>query len=205
MKYGGIGYAPPEEGSFPPLEEVVAMTLDCGGVPSACWLDGTSAGEADPLEHFAFLRGKGIPTVTIIPDRNWNIKDPADKALKVRNFRDALRAAARLDMPVLVGTEMNKHGANFVDTFSAAEMEPHRQAFLDGARVAWGHTLLRLTAGVGYVGDWADSHFGAERARRNSFFRDVGSPPYPDEAVLWQLAAADGRAAPEALLGILGR
>ncbi len=111
MKHGGVGYAPPDEGSFPLMDDVVAMTLECGAVPSGCWLDGTNDGEADPLKHFTFLRDKGIPTLTVIPDRNWDIKDPAERDLKVKNLHAALDAAVELKMPVMVGTEMNKYRA----------------------------------------------------------------------------------------------
>jgi len=189
MKHGGVGYAAPDEGSFPALEDVVEMTLACGSVPSGCWLDGTNPGEADPLEHFAFFRSKGIPTITIIPDRNWNLRDSDERALKVGNLHRALEAAAQLQLPVLVGTEMNKAGQKFVDTFAAPEMEPYRQSFLDGAHVAWGHTLLKMTAGVGLTGDWADRHFGGDARARNEFFRRIGEAPYPNADAMSALAA----------------
>jgi len=203
MKHGGVGYAPPEEGSFPLLDDVVRMTLDCASIPSACWLDGTRPGEADPREHFGFLRDKGIPTITIIPDRNWNLDDPEEKALKVRNLHAALDAAAELDMPVLVGTEMNKYGQKFVDTFSAPALAPYRQMFLDGAHVAWGHTLLKTTAGLGYTGAWAERHFGGDVPARNEFFRRVGAVPYPSESVYDRLRRTGADAPPGHVLGLL--
>jgi hypothetical protein len=203
MKHGGVGYAPPEEGSFPLLDDVVRMTLDCGSIPSGCWLDGTRAGEADPMAHFGFLRDKGIPTLTIIPDRNWNLEDPEEKAVKVRNLHAALDAAAELDMPVLVGTEMNKYGQKFVDTFSAPALEPYRQTFLDGAHVAWGHTLLKTTAGVGYTGEWAREWFGDDVPARNDFFRRVGASPYPPDRVFEQLRRRGAQLTPDEALGLL--
>jgi len=204
MKFGGVGYAPPEVGSFPALNDVVAMTLECGAVPSGCWLDGTSKGEQDPLRHFSFLRDKGIPTLTIIPDRNWNVSDPQEKAVKVENLRKALAAAQELEMPVLVGTEMNKAGLKFVDTFSAPEMEPYRQFFLDSAYLAWGHTLLKRTAGFGYTGEWADGHFGDDRRARNDFFTRLGRLPYPGPAALRALGRLSPQAGPEAVLAAAG-
>jgi hypothetical protein len=117
MKHGGVGYAAPEEGSFPTLEEVVEMTLACGAVPTGGWLDGTNDGEADPVELFRLWVSKGIPTVSIIPDRNWNLKDAHEKAVKVQKLREAVEAAAGLNLPILVGTEMNADGQKFVDTF----------------------------------------------------------------------------------------
>jgi len=203
MKRGGVGYAQPEEGSFPSLEEVVGMALDCGAVPVGGWLDGTHDGEADPQELFQFWLGKGIPTVSIIPDRNWNVADPQERAPKVRKLHEAVDAAQRLNMPILVGTEMNADGQKFADTFSAPEMEPHRQAFLNGAYFAWGHTLLRLTAGMGCVGEWAERHFGGDAARRNEFFQRVGRAPYPCEGVMQQLEDQGDDATPEAILRAL--
>lgn len=203
MKYGGVGYAPPEEGSFPVLDDVVQMTLDCGAVPSAAWLDGTSEGEVDPVRHFKFMLDKGIPTITIIPDRNWNLDDARERQLKVENLHAALEAAAELEMPVLVGTEMNKHGQKFVDTFDAPAMEPYRQQFLDGAHVAWGHTLLKTTAGVGMTGEWAEKHFGDDRAARNRFFRRLGAATYPEGRTLEELSVRGADLTPEHALGLV--
>jgi hypothetical protein len=179
------------------------MTLECGALPSGGWLDGTSEGESDPVEHFAFLRDKGIPTITVIPDRNWNLDDPAARRTKVQNFHAALQAARRLRMPVLVGTEMNKHGQKFVDTFGAPPMEPHRRQFLDGAHIAWGHTLLKMTVGVGMTGPWARERFGGDVAARNEFFRGVGAARYPTDSTLRQLSARGPAPAPEGILDLL--
>lgn len=203
MKHGGVGYAPPEEGSFPLLEDVVAMTLECGAVPSGCWLDGTNAGEADPLKHFSFLRDKGIPTLTVIPDRNWDIKDARERQAKVRNLHAALDAAVRLKMPVFVGTEMNKFGLKFVDGFSAPALEPYRQLFLDSAYLAWGHTLLKMTAGAGYTGAWAEEQFGEDRDRRNAFFTGVGRAPYPTAKAMTELVSQGPGAEPRDLAAVL--
>jgi hypothetical protein len=205
MKHGGVGYAPPDEGSFPLLDDVVAMTLECGAVPSGCWLDGTNAGEADPLRHFAFLRDKGIPTLTVIPDRNWDIKEPTERDLKVRNLHAALEAARKLKMPVLVGTEMNKYGQKFVDGFSAPALEPYRDLFLDSAYLAWGHTLLKMTAGVGYTGEWAQEEFGQDRERRNAYFGRIGRAPYPGAKALTELIALGPGAEAEELLAVVER
>lgn len=196
MKFGGVGYAPPKAGSFPPLEGVVEMTLECGAIPSACWLDGTNKGEEDPLAHFEFMKDKGIPTVTIIPDRNWNVADEAQKAVKVQNLRAAIAAAHKLEMPALVGTEMNSDGSKFVDGFDAPELEPHREVFLAGAHIAWGHTLLRMTASVGYTGPWAQEHFGDDAATRNEFFRTLGALPYPSADTMARLRQAGPESTP---------
>ncbi|MFO8006616.1 MAG: hypothetical protein R6V05_02660 [Candidatus Brocadiia bacterium] len=200
MKYGGVGYAAPEEGSFPQMDDVLRMILDCGAVPSGGWLDGTHEGERDPAELFGLWRRKGIPFITIVPDRNWNLDDPEEKALKVAKLHEALDTAVEMQFPLLVGTEMNKHGRKFVDTFSAPELEPYRQVFLDGAHTAWGHTLLMMTAGVGYTTDWAEDQFGEDLGARNEFFRRVGAAAYPDEAVLSRLERRGPEARPDELV-----
>jgi hypothetical protein len=203
MKHGGVGYAPPREGSFPMFDDVVHMTLDCGALPSGGWLDGTHDGEQDAQALFRLWKGKGVPVVTIVPDRNWNLEDAGQRAVKVANFHEAVGAAERLEMPILVGTEMNAEGQKFVDTFDAPAMEPHRQAFLDGAHFAWGHTLLKTTAAVGAVDEWARAQFGGDAAGRNAFFRRAGAAPYPGEAARRELAAHGRKLTPKGALEIL--
>jgi hypothetical protein len=82
-------------------------------------------------------------------------------------------------------------------------MAPYRQVFLDGAWFAWGHTLLRMTAGVGCVGKWAEGHFGGDAARRNEFFQRVGRAPYPDEDAMRRLEDQGDQAAPVEILRAL--
>jgi len=198
MKHGGVGYVKPDAGSFPPLEDVVRMTLECGAAPSACWLDGTSDGEADPRAHFAFLRRKGCVTATIIPDRNWNVPE-GERERKVANLNAAIAAASELELPILVGTEMNKDGNKFVDDFDSDALRPHAAEFLRGAHIAWGHTLLRMAARVGYVGQWAEDHFGARVREKNEFFRRIGAAPYPSEEVMQRCSALGPEAVPQQL------
>jgi len=205
MKYGGVGYAQPEEGSFPPLEEVVGMTLACGAMPAAGWLDGTNEGERDPVALFSFLRSKGCVLANIIPDRNWNVPEP-QRQVKVAKLHEAIAAARALELPILVGTEMNKPGNKFVDDFNSEALAPHLEEFRRGAHVAWGHTLLKMTAGVGYVGEWAQRHFGDRVGEKNEFFRRIGAADYPDEPVLRRLAEMGKSAEPQELERVvLGR
>jgi hypothetical protein len=203
MKHGGVGYAQPEAGSFPPIEDVNRMTLSEGAVPSGCWLDGTSAGEADPRAHFAFLRDKGCVTITIIPDRNWDVPE-SERALKVGKLDEAIAAARSLDLPVLVGTEMNKFGNKFVDGFDSPAMAPHLEEFRRGAHIVWAHTLLKMTARVGYTGRWADQHFGGRTRDKNEFFQRIGAAPYPSEDVVRELVKLGPDAEPEAIPTAMG-
>ena len=204
MKGGGVGYMKPDEGSFPYLDSIVGMTLNCGALPSGGWLDGTSDGERDTNQLFSFYKQKGIPTVTIIPDRNWNIESPEEKALKLKKLDEAVGTAQSLRLPIIVGTEMNKYGQKFVDGFSRPELSPYTEEFVAGAHVAWGHTLLKMTAGIGYVGQWAEEHFGDDLQSKNEFFQRLGAAPYPDEDG-WQRLAQTGLAAgPAAFESVLG-
>ena len=201
MKHGGVGYTQPEKGAFPAIEDVTAMTLECGAMPSGCWLDGSNAGEADPVEHFTFLRQKGCVCITIIPDRNWNVA-PEQRERKVAALNAAVDAARQLDLPIVVGTEMNKFGNRFVDDFAQDALAPHLDEFRRGAHIAWGHTLLKMAAAVGYVGEWAEAHLGGAEAR-NEFFARVGAAPYPAAAAMARCAEIGAEGEPEQLAQVL--
>jgi hypothetical protein len=203
MKKGGVGFVEPDESSFPDIDRVVEAALDCRALASACWLDGTSEGESDPMAHFRFLKDKGIPTMTIIPDRNWDIDDPDEKQMKLEKLEEVVGVARELHMPVLVGTEMNKTSQRFVDRFDAPELEPYVQDFRAGAHVAWGHTLLKMTAGLGYMDDWSREQFGDDEEARNDFYRRVGAAPMPDKEGMKRLRGMDADAAPEDVLDLL--
>ena len=134
VKSGGPGYIKPEVREFPLFDDVVAMTRAAGGIPVGTWLDGTNPGEDNPEELVALLKAKGIEAITIIPERNWNIRHPAEKVKKVANLDDFMTACGRLRMPVVCGTEMNKAGQPFVDDFSQPELARHLPCFLESAR-----------------------------------------------------------------------
>ncbi len=204
MKHGGPGYARPDSSSFPVIDDVVDMIRQCGAIPSACWLDGSSKGEQDPLRHLEFLRGKGCESVSVIPDRNWNVPQE-QRGWKVKNLNKLMEAGEKLDMTFLAGTEMNKDGNRLIDDFDAPALAPHRETFRKGALIAWGHTLLMMCAGVGLCGDWSDAHFGPDRRAKNAFFARVGEQPYPTVKVMDALAEMDAGADPDEFLKVLAR
>ena len=119
MKQGGVGYVRPESGMFPSLEAFHKLIVACGALPCAAWLDGTSAAEQDIDRWLGFLVDRGVAALNIIPDRNWNIADPAARRLKVRNLYRVVELARELDLPLHVGTEMNGFGQKLVDGFDA--------------------------------------------------------------------------------------
>jgi hypothetical protein len=194
MKEGGLGYVQPTRDTFPPLDDVVTMILDCQAIPMSTWLDGTRSGESDPEAQLACLMEKGVAAVNIIPDRNWNLKDPDDRARKVAELHRYARVAEALDLPVNVGTELNKPGQRFVDDFEAEPMAPLAPLFLKGAQVMVGHTRLFRFADFSYVSAEAASVY-PERADRNEFFAAVGALPAPGAEALGKLWAMEAEQA----------
>lgn len=204
MKFGGVGYVAPTPDTFPTVETVIEMARGMDALPTATWLDGTNSGEADMLAMLELLASKGVVAMNIVPDRNWNIKNPDEKRVKVENLGKAVQAARDVDFPICVGTEMNKAGLPFVDNFAAPELQPYVADFLAGAYFFWGHTLLARSAEMGYASDWALAHFGDDRRRKNEFYIKVGRVAGPEESRLG-LAGRDLRSAsPSEVLRALG-
>jgi hypothetical protein len=177
VKQGGLGYEPPTEKTFPLVDDFVAWVLACGAIPMVTWLDGTSQGEADAMAMVTCLRAKGAAAANIIPDRNWNYKDPAVRALKTRKLGEFVEACERLDLPVNIGTEMNRDGLPFADDLAGEALAPHKATFTHGAQVMVGHTLLGRYAGFPYTGAAARAEFGDDLKARNRFFAAVGALP----------------------------
>ncbi|NLG15572.1 MAG: hypothetical protein GX561_15385 [Lentisphaerae bacterium] len=193
IKRGGVGYQQPEESTFPALDTVIAMIKSCRAIPMTAWLDGDSAGEAKPAEQLALLKKKGIAAVNIIPDRNWNFKDPEVAAKKIANLDAYVAAAQALDLPINVGTEGNKPGQRLVDDFEAPALKKHHAAFLEGAQVMVGHTRLLRFADLSFTDAKADAMF-ANTKEKIAFFAAVGALPAPDGATLVKLASQGPKA-----------
>lgn len=179
MKFGGVGYVAPTSGSFPSIEDAIKMMRGMEALPMIAWLDGTNPGEEDSDAFLGLLISKGCVSLNIIPDRNWNIKNPDEKALKTRKLREVVEGARKFHLPMSVGTEMNKAGLPFVDNFDAPELLPYRRDFVDGARCLYGHTVLARYADFGYFSDKAQAAFGDDRAAKNTFFTQVGGVCIP--------------------------
>ena len=200
MKFGGVGYVPPDSGSFPSIEDAIRMIRSMDALPMIAWLDGTNPGEEDTVGFLELLRSKGVVAINIVPDRNWNIKDADEKALKTRKLREVVEAARKFDMPICVGTEMNRAGLPFVDDFDALELRPFIQDFLEGARCLYGLTTLARHARFGYFSPAAESVFGSDIHAKNAFFAEVGKhPAVPPQS----LARLKGISEPNEILGIV--
>ncbi len=199
MKRGGAGYAQPGPDTFPLLDDVNRLIIACGALPCATWLDGLSAAEQAEEELLTLLIAKGAAAINIIPDRNWNIADPVQRQVKVEKLYEVVALAQKLDLPIVVGTEMNAPGQKLVDDFDAPALAPVRQAFVDGAYFLYGHTVLQRALGLGYQSDWAKAHLPS-RAARNAFYTRAGRLIPPGEAGLSRVMHTDPQADPETLL-----
>ncbi len=202
MKRGGVGYVQPSPESFATIEEFHTFIQACGALPCAAWLDGTTAGEKAMEELLALLIGKGVVTLNIVPDRNWNIADPDVKALKVAELYKVVELAQKLDLPLNVGTEMNSFGNKLVDDFDAPELASIRQAFLEGAYFIYGHTQLQRSQRLGYQSEWTKSHLPT-RAERNTFYTLVGKLTPPGALGLSLLETLSSAMTPDQIIATL--
>ncbi len=202
MKKGGVGYMAPTPEAFPRVPEVNEMIIACGAIPCATWLDGLSAGEQSEEELLTLLIGQGVGLLNIIPDRNWNFADAAEQELKVRKLYEVVELARKLDLPLIAGTEMNKHGQKLIDDFDSAALRPLRELFMEGAYFLYGHTVLQRGAGLGYQSAWAKRHLPGRR-ERNAFYAEIGRAVEPGAQSLLKLWALGGELDPAALLALV--
>ncbi len=196
MKRGGVGYVQPGPDTFPSVAEVNRLITGCGGLPCVGWLDGLSAGEAAVEELLTLHLQSGSVTLNIIPDRNWNLKDPDDKRRKLAKLYEIVEWAGKLDLPLNIGTEMNAEGQILLDDFDAPELEPVRGAFMDGAYFIYGHVTAQRALGLGYQSDWAQRHLPTRR-ERNQFYTTLGQAIEPGPDGLARLRALDGALSPD--------
>lgn len=133
IKYGGPGYVKAEVENFPVFDDVVKMTEKAGGIPIGTWLDGTNPGEENPEKLVELLKSKGIKGITIIPERNWNIKDAEERKIKIEKLEEFMKTCIKMDMPVICGTEMNKFGQPFIDDFSQPVLSKYLPYFMESA------------------------------------------------------------------------
>lgn len=181
MKQGGVGYVQPGPDTFPSVDTFHELILACEALPCAAWLDGLSRGEQDIEDLLGLLIDKGVVALNIVPDRNWNISDPATKQFKLQKLYDIVALAQTLDLPLNIGTEMNAPGQKLVDDLDSPELAPVRQAFTDGAYFIYGHTVAQRLLGQGYQSEWAKTHLPGRR-ERNAFYTKVGREVEPGAA-----------------------
>jgi len=177
MKRGGVGYVQPDAGAFPKMAEMNEFVLAAGGIPTMTWLDGTSDGEKEIERLVEVAMKSGTAAVNVIPDRNIT---GSNKDEKTKNLYDTVELAESLNLPVVVGTEMNTPGQNFVDSFDAEELKPLVPIFLKGAYIVYAHSVLQRESGLGYSSKWAGKNF-AGAAEKNKFYEKVGKSLKPKQ------------------------
>jgi len=140
-----------------------------------------------------------VAGITIIPERNWRIPDAALRARRVEALHSVIALASRLDLPIVIGTEMNKPGQPLLDDWEAEPLRPYRQEFLRGADWLYGHTVLQRSLGLGYQSTWARTHLPG-RGERNAFYMRVGREIPPGAGLITRLARVSTAGGPEAVL-----
>ncbi len=175
MKRGGVGYVVPDKGSFPRISDTNQFILAAGGIPTLTWLDGTSDGEKAIEELIEVAMSTGAAAINIIPDRNYT---PGARDVKLKNLYQVTELAEKLNLPVIVGTEMNSPGQKFVDDFDTEELSPLLPIFLKGAHIVYAHSVLQQKCGLGYTSDWAKNNFKSV-LEKNEFYRELGSLMQP--------------------------
>ncbi|NLX60035.1 MAG: hypothetical protein GXY74_13215 [Phycisphaerae bacterium] len=173
MKSGGVGYQAPTAETFPLMTDMNRFALSIGGIPTMTWLDGTSRGEQDIEELLDLQMAAATAALNIIPDRNWNIKDPATRTTKIANLHRVVELANGRDLPLVVGTELNAPGLKFVDDFGSEALAPVVDSFLFGADVLVGHTASVLAGDGGYLDKAVVGRFRTT-ADRNAHFAQYG-------------------------------
>jgi hypothetical protein len=188
-KRGGFGYVQPSADTFPMVQEFIDWVLSCEAIPMITWLDGTSDGEKDGRAMLECLTAKGCAALNIVPDRNWNYRDPEQKAIKVANLEEIVRAADDMGLPINIGTEMNKAGLPFVDDLSGEVLSRFKHSFLRGARIMVGHSIMLRYAGVSYV------TCDCEQQKKNDCLEKIGAlPPLTSEVAATLREAGEGKA-----------
>lgn len=173
VKRGGPGYIIPNPNMFPTVDTFHQIITESKALPCFAWLDGTSSGEQKIEQLLDLLVSKGVVTVNIIPDRNWNIKDTETKNKKVQHLYKFVELARKMELPINVGTEMNSFGQKIVDDFHNEVLTPLWKDFSDGAFFVYGHTIMERYFQMGYQSNWAKSSLHS-RKNLNEFFMSIG-------------------------------
>ena len=153
--------------------------MEAGAIPTVAWLDGTSEGEQEMENLLEIAMSSGAAAVNIIPDRNYT---PDVKDIKLENLYKFVEMAEKMNLPVLVGTEMNSPGQKFVDSFDTKELSPLVPIFLKGAHIVYAHSVMQQQCSLGYTSLWAKEKF-KDTKERNEFFENLGrllEPEYED-------------------------
>ncbi len=187
MKAGGPGYVLPDAGSFPEMAQMNEFVLEAGGIPTHAWLDGSSAGEKEIEKLLEIGMANGTAAVNIIPDRNY-VPGQGLENSKCKALYEFVELAEKLNLPVAVGTEMNKPGQKFVDSFNTDELSRLLPVFMKGAYIIYAHTWLQRINKMGYLSKWSAENFSSV-VEKNEFFHQLGAALEPaDINILQEIA-----------------
>ena len=98
------------------MEDVNRFIIDAGGIPTLPWLDGTSEGERQLERLLEVVMQSGNAAINIVPERNITSNE------RLGNLYNIVGLAEKLQLPIIVGTEMNSPGQKFVDDFKSKEL-----------------------------------------------------------------------------------
>ena len=194
MKRGGAGYVTPDKKSFPLMADTNRFFLEAGAIPTVAWLDGTSEGEKEIESLLEIAMSSGAAAINIIPDRNYT---PGVKDVKLENLYQIVELAEKMNLPVLVGTEMNSPGQKFVDSFETKELSRLVSVFVRSAHIVYAHSVLQQQCGLGYTSQWAKENFGSTK-EKNEFFEKLGRLLEPENED--QCSNFDGESSPARIL-----
>ena len=77
-----------------------------------------------------FCLANGVETIFLIPDRAWNIPCEEERRDKLAKLYEIVEETKKRDMPVFVGTELNRYGQKLVDDFDSPYLEPLAPYFI---------------------------------------------------------------------------
>lgn len=184
-------------------DEFFRAVRAAGAVPCLLWLDGTSAGEADPVRLLDDAVEWGARAVALTPDRNWNLSDPAEKEKRLAALAAMTAAARERNLPLLAGSPMSEPRQKFVDSFDAPEIAAYFRDFTDSAFWLYGHGVLERAAGLGLSSAWAERTFAGDPAAANAFYLEVGKKAAPGPAAPARIAALGDDPATDEILAAL--
>jgi hypothetical protein len=182
------------------MAEMNKFVLKAGGIPTVAWLDGMSDGEKEIEKLLETVMSTGVEAVNIIPDRNYTARS-GKRDEKCKKLYEFVKICEKLDLPIIVGTEMNSPGQKFVDDFETDELKPFVPVFLKGALIVYAHSAMQRYNDMGYMSVWADKNFET-RKQKNDFYEKLGRLLEPESHKSLRLFDCD--TAPEKILKVAG-
>lgn len=175
---GAAGLLAPQREPGMGIDEFHRFVAACGALPCAAWPEATgdrasSATDADDVALLEVLAAQGVAAVGIVPDRGTRLAPGPDRDREIRHLYAVVRAAADLDLPVVVGSTVHGPGDPLAEDFSTPVLAPLNRAFMAGAYFIYGHTVMQRALARGYGSQWAQEHLQA-RGVRNDFYETIG-------------------------------